>query len=697
MRHLQPDDNELLAYYIPDEEIDARMAQPPGRPLWASVTLPDDFNQDVQQSLDQMHKQINALKTATLAKGIALRLELLVEQFELRPFERDVILLCLAPELDLGYLRLYAYLQDDVNQKYPTIDLMLNLLCPDVETKIACQSMLASTAPLLQHQILHIAPPTGMQSAPALAHLLKLDDRIRRYLLDDDTPDEQLQPYIQLNHEPAAWLDLFLPASLPKRLQQLASRTGPQLFYFQGTYGMGRLKTAVSLATSLNQQLMIVNCQRLQAAPPEQFTSLTQRIVREAGLQAALVYWQNFDVFLQDDNQVQRDIVLAAIARQPSLTILSGKKQWLPGENLIAIPFFYIPFVLPTATERQHLWQQNLNGQGTAVDLQTVASQFRLSGGQIRDAATTAQSLARWRDPKRGKVQTADLFKASRLHSNQKLSTLAQQIRPHYIWTDIILPENQLAQLRQLVDQVKYQARVFEEWGFATKLALGRGVNALFTGQPGTGKTMAADILAGELELDLYKIDLSSVVSKYIGETEKNLARIFAEAETSNAVLFFDEADALFGKRTEVKDSHDRYANLEISYLLQKMDEYEGVVILATNLRENLDDAFVRRIRFIVEFPLPTAADRLHIWQGVWPDQAPLAADIDLPLLAEQLDVAGGIIRNIALAAAFLAAAASGRNGEIASTITMTHLLKATDDEYRKMGRFLPHSLQAKV
>jgi len=305
--------------------------------------------------------------------------------------------------------------------------------------------------------------------------------------------------------------------------------------------------------------------------------------------------------------------------------------------------------------------------------------------------------LAHWRDPENRVVQTADLLKASRLHSNQTLNRLAQQIRPHYRWTDIILPNNQLGQLRRLIDQVKYQGVVFEEWGFANKLTLGRGVHALFTGQPGTGKTMAAEILAGELELDLYKIDLSSVVSKYIGETEKNLARIFAEADTSNAVLFFDEADALFGKRTEVKDSHDRYANLEISYLLQKMDEYQGVVILATNLRENLDSAFVRRIRFIIEFPLPDAAQRLQIWQGIWPSQAPLSPEVNLSFLADQLDVPGGVIRNIALAAAFLAAAGKHDNSGPPPVLSMKHLIAATEDEYRKLGRFLPQIFRTRV
>jgi SpoVK/Ycf46/Vps4 family AAA+-type ATPase len=317
-----------------------------------------------------------------------------------------------------------------------------------------------------------------------------------------------------------------------------------------------------------------------------------------------------------------------------------------------------------------------------AADTPALATKFRFSPGQIRNAVNTARNLARWRNPEAPEVETGDLYAASRLHSNRKLVELAQKIEPHYTWDDIVLPDDRLEQLREICDQVKHRGQVLNEWGFHEKLAMGKGTNALFAGPPGTGKTMAADIIAHDLGLDLYKIDLSTVVSKFIGETEKNLSRIFDEAETSNAILFFDEADALFGKRTEVRDSHDRYANLEISYLLQKMEEYEGVVILATNLHKNIDDAFTRRMHFIIEFPFPDAPDRRRIWEQIWPADTPRDLNLDLDFMAEQIVVAGGNIRNIALAAAFLAAA----NG---STVTMPHLIKATQREYNKIGKLL--------
>ena len=295
-------------------------------------------------------------------------------------------------------------------------------------------------------------------------------------------------------------------------------------------------------------------------------------------------------------------------------------------------------------------------------------------------AAATARNLARLRDSKSPLVTMDDLYSASRLHSNRKLATLAQKIEPRYTWDDIVLPPGRLQQLREICSQVKYRSLVYGEWGFDEKLSMGKGLNALFAGPSGTGKTMSAEIIANELGLDLYKIDLSGVVSKYIGETEKNLSRIFAEAETSNAILFFDEADALFGKRSEVRDAHDRYANIEISYLLQRMEEYEGVVVLATNLRKNMDDAFVRRMHSTVEFPFPSQKDRRRIWDQIWPDSTPRTPDLDLDFMARRFELAGGNIRNIAPTAAFLAADDGG-------VVTMAHLLRATQREYQKMGK----------
>jgi SpoVK/Ycf46/Vps4 family AAA+-type ATPase len=257
---------------------------------------------------------------------------------------------------------------------------------------------------------------------------------------------------------------------------------------------------------------------------------------------------------------------------------------------------------------------------------------------------------------------------------------LARKLSQRYTWDDLVLPDDQVTRLRELVQMVRGRAQVLDAWGLGEKLASSYGITALFAGSPGTGKTMAAEVLARDLGLDVYKIDLSGLVSKYIGETEKNLERVFSEAESSNAILFFDEADAVFGKRSEVKDAHDRYANIETSYLLQRMEAYDGVTILATNLRSNLDEAFTRRLDVIVDFPFPDAAQRANIWKALFPSGAPRGEDVDLELMARRFKVAGGSIRNILVAAAYLAAAND-------SSLDMSHLLHATRREMQKLGR----------
>jgi SpoVK/Ycf46/Vps4 family AAA+-type ATPase len=338
----------------------------------------------------------------------------------------------------------------------------------------------------------------------------------------------------------------------------------------------------------------------------------------------------------------------------------------------------------PEAAQRLRMWQRALAPVAAepGIDVASVASRFKLTFGQIEDAASTARHLVRLRGQGAQAVATADLYEACRIHSNRRLGSLARKIVPRYRWSDIVLPADRIAQLREICNHMKYRDRVYGDWGFGRKLAMGKGLTVLFAGPSGTGKTMAADVIAGELGLDLYKIDLSSVISKYIGETEKNLSRIFDEAETSNAILFFDEADALFGKRSEVKDSHDRYANIEVGYLLQRMEEYEGVAILATNLRKNMDEAFVRRLHFTLDLPFPDETHRHRIWQGIWPSDVPRDRDIDLLALAQRFEMTGGNIRNVALAAAFLAA----DEGEV---VRMKHVMHATQREYQKTGKLL--------
>jgi SpoVK/Ycf46/Vps4 family AAA+-type ATPase len=329
------------------------------------------------------------------------------------------------------------------------------------------------------------------------------------------------------------------------------------------------------------------------------------------------------------------------------------------------------------------LWNSVLSSTH-GIDIPALAVRFKFTPGQIRNAAATARNLAYRRQPQAPSISDCDLLEACRVHSNSKLAALATHLIPRYTFDDIVLPSDKLCQLKEICKAVENRSKVHEEWGFGAKSSRGKAIGLLFSGPSGTGKTMAAEILAKELELDLYKIDLSTVVSKYIGETEKNLSRIFSEAETSNSILFFDEADALFGKRSEVRDAHDRYANIEINYLLQRIEEFDGVVVLASNLRRNMDEAFVRRFYATIEFPFPSANDRRRIWHNIWPQHAPCKG-LDLDFMAHRFELTGGNIRNIALTAAFLGA-------EDGDCVRMKHLIRATWKEFQKMGKVITES-----
>ena len=687
-RHVHVVDSEFQGLCISEQEIDALLAQPLGMPRWATTSGPLSMA-EVRPELDYLAGEIARRKAESTRQGVALRLEELARLFHLTPFDVDTLLICLAPELDLRYERLYAYLQDDVTRKRPTVDLVLNLLCASFQDKLAARDSFSLESPLFKYYLIYLFDDTSHQNPPLLSKCLRVDERVVNYLFGSDEIDIRLQTCAMLNVPKSGLDDLFLPADVKHRLALLAEKKEVKdnglIFYFQGTYGVGKQTTAEALCRELGIGLLAIDGEGLLNAQALDFKKNLRLAAREALLQGAALYFKGFDVLLADDKPASLEAFVLTLEDRQGLTFLAGNTTWEPMDALNNTDFVRIEFSSPTYAERMHLWRRSLDDNATFasdVNLKDIAGKFRFSGGQIEDAAATARNLACWRDPENRLVTMTDLYSACRLQSNRKLVTLAQKITPHYKWDDIVLPSDRLEQLKEICNYVKYRSLVYDEWGFDSKLSMGKGLNALFAGPSGTGKTMAAEIMAGELALDLYKIDLSSVVSKYIGETEKNLARIFAEAETSNSILFFDEADALFGRRSEVRDSHDRYANIEISYLLQKMEEYVGVVILATNFRRNMDDAFVRRMHFAIEFPFPNENDRRRIWKRIWPDDMPRTPELDLDFMAGRFEVAGGNIRNIALAAAFMAA----DDGRVVNT---SHLIRATQREYQKMGKVM--------
>jgi hypothetical protein len=610
------------------------------------------------------------------------RLAALARDHGLSGFDLEVVGLALAPEIELVYERLYAFLQDDVSRRRPSVDLALNLLCPSAEAKVARREHFASDAPLIRHELVELVADPASPSPPLLGRFVKLDDAVVRFLLGEGGLDPRVR------HDCA----LLEPGAMPAGGPTVDARVGglapmvatahatgrPLRLYFSGPPDGAKRQAAALLAAAAGARLLVVDVDgALEAADDAAATA--RLLFREARLHDAIVYLEPAAALASADAGGRR--LMEALADHAGVAILAGASDQPPrGRGVEGI--VDVPFPIPGHDERQACWERSASTQGIALapeDVDRLAGRFRLTPDQISDAvqAGVYGAYGRGEQPSAG-----DLFAAARSRSDADLAGVARKIEPTHDWSQIALPEDTLRQLRELCQQVVERHQVLDRWGFARRLSLGKGVNALFAGPSGTGKTMAADIIARELGLDLYKVDLSGVVSKYIGETEKNLARIFAAAENANAILFFDEADALFGKRSEVRDSHDRYANIEIAYLLQQMEQYEGVAILATNLRQNMDEAFVRRLQFVVEFPFPDAEQRARIWELQFPDEADRDPGIDYDRLAGQFRVTGGSIKNIVLSAAFLAATER-------APIGTGHLIQATRREYDKLGKVL--------
>ncbi|MFO7996568.1 MAG: ATP-binding protein [Dehalococcoidia bacterium] len=684
-------DDKFRGLYVSEQEIDT-IASISCLHQRNSFARQDNSNlAPLTQALNQLEADVAARKQESLRSGLLLRLHELESSFCLSVLDVDVLLLCVLPELDLRYQRLYAYLQDDVTKKSPSVDLVLRLFSKSFEDTLRARQAFSPDAPLIKYHLLHLHDESMPRAAPLLARSLQVDERITNYLLGTDQVDARLLPFAYLVNPELKLRDMILGDETKSHVDRLLTRFRDKgvICHLRGTYGVGKRATAEALCSQLGLPMLIVDANKVVSADIP-FGLLVRLIFREGRLQNAALYFNGCDSLLGDEKEIRPgyDSIIAELESYPQWVFLSGENDWEPKGSLHDKPFVDIELPIPSYRERMQLWEGQWIGESTLaadVRLSDLAGKFRLSGGQIRDVASAARSLAQWRDPEHELITAQDVYAACRKQFRGTLGTLAHKIQPKYSWDDIILPRDQMEQLHEICAYIEYYHTVYGDWGFGGKLSTGKGLNVLFAGPSGTGKTMAAEIMANELGLDLYKIDLSAIVSKYIGETEKNLDRIFREAQTSNAILFFDEADALFGKRSEVRDSHDRYANIETAYLLQKVDEYEGMVILATNLRKNMDEAFARRMHFAVEFPFPEETDRYRIWQSVFPAEAPLADTIDLRFLARQFKITGGNIRNVALSAAFLAA----QNG---GCITMENLIRATKREYQKLGKLCTES-----
>ena len=592
-------------------------------------------------------------------------LDTLAEAFELSAFGTEVLLLCAAVELENDFGSLCARAHGDSQRPWPTFGLALAVLPEPSWTA------LLPMAPLRAWHLVELAEP-----APRLltTTALRIDESILHYLLGLPHAEERLAAL--LSPVPAS---PSLPAShqeLARRMAAVWSGEGREeretVLELCGDELDGKRAAATEACRLLEMNLTAVSALALPTAPAE--LELIMRLCEREALLSNTVLLLDADDLDGGGDSLREHAVRTFVERLRCLLIVSTRRRRLSHRRRVMA----FDAARPTLAEQRVLWAGLVRRRGRRVEeeISRLAMHFDMPAFAIHTAwqgalAQHGEKLA----AAAPEELAATLWDTCRRQARSRLEHLAQRLKPNPGWDDLVLPSAQRRVLELIVAQVRHRARVYGEWGFEQKGERGLGIAVLFAGASGTGKTMAAEVLAHRLELDLYRVDLSAVVSKFIGETEKNLRQIFDGAEESGSILLFDEADAIFGKRTEVKDSHDRHANVEVGYLLQRLEAYRGLAILTTNLKESLDQAFLRRLRFIVHFPFPDAAEREQIWQRIFPSEMPMQG-LDFRLLS-RLNVSGGNIRGIALQAAFMAAEAD-------EPVTMRLLEKAARHEFAR-------------
>ena len=654
-----------LQQLIPARKEDKYSQQPPesesghswfrrkhSKPQPAARQLPPPADSELEQAAQAIEKAEKNEPPPALI--------ILAQRLGLSRFEQQLLALCAAMELDTRIPALCAQAQDDPARSYPTFALAFSLFDdPD-------WNAISPHAPLRHWRLLEIHQP-GTQ--PLTQAALGIDERILNYLKGLNYVDDRLTPLL----DPLAVH--ATEENLPPSQQQVVVDILEHLKRSNGQRRapvielLGRDTTSKRLvaeraaaAAGLNLHAMELDSLPAQTGEFETFTRLWQR---ESLLMPLALYIDVNSAAGSEKNRLKR------FAERSNGVLFIDVEEAGPetiGER------FSIEVNKPTPEEQEQLWTEALLDSSGNLP-QQLAEQFSFSQSEIRHLAELALNPSSETDKPLAKT----LWQECRIAARAGMEQLTQRVDVRADWDLLVLPQEQKDLLRQITDQVAQRNRVYETWGFRQRMNRGLGISALFAGESGTGKTMAAEVIANALKLDLYRIDLSAVVSKYIGETEKNLRRLFDNAEDSGAILFFDEADSLFGRRSEVKDSHDRYANIEINYLLQRMENYQGLAILATNLKSALDKAFVRRLRFIVDFPFPGFEERKQIWSKVFTPDTPLDENVDFNRLA-RLNLTGGNIHNVALNAAFLAARQN-------TAVTMDLILSAARTEFKKLER----------
>jgi AAA+ superfamily predicted ATPase len=600
------------------------------------------------------------------------------------PVERDLVLLCLLPELDVRYRRIFGYLQDDASRANPSIEILSQIVLRKAGSIEAVHDLLLPSRPLLRNRVLLSGGQEGRSS-----RYLRVDDRILSFLLGSDDPDERLKDVVRALAPRDSWESIFASDELVDQLREFADATRGKAAQavLHGPYGSGKLKAASAIAAHQNRRLVTFDAEA--ALIRQRWDECVALAFREAQLLDAAIYIHRVEcLFDQDQPQHYWDCLLEAMESFDGLSLIGATALTGSSRGRRSANYPRFDFSVPNLDLRIRIWRATLANESLAVNpdaiVPTLAAAFQITAGQIRDAVTSARASARARSSSSPRILVEDLYAACRRQAGRRLVDFARRVEPTRGLTldDVILSTANKTQVRELLDRIRLRSRVEKELNFHHKLALDRGLVVLLAGAPGTGKTLTAELVANQQGVDLYKVDVSATVSKWVGVTEQNLSRIFAEAEDSDALLFFDECESLFGQRGEIaSEASGRWANLQVNYLLSRIEEYSGVVILATNLRKNIDEAFIRRIHVIIDYSTPDAAMRLQIWKRTLPSVANGISDQDLENVAARFALTGGNIRNATIDAAFRALSADREK------IAIRDLVDSIGREYQKVGK----------
>jgi AAA+ superfamily predicted ATPase len=606
-------------------------------------------------------------------------LERLICTLGLSSIEADIVALLFSLEMNTEFQSRFAE-RTDTSKGEVTTQVLRRLLGHTPAMALDLQEALASNGKLIRNGVILARPANTTEAGVPSRNHLFLSERTTAFLLGSTAPDPALFRYIEnLNETETEGSAIPLATEEIESLGRFLFVKGARrVAYVFGPEGAGHESAISAIAHAAGCKVLLLNTRRLLQQSIEVAERIIDGVARETRLLESALLIPDVELLLEPGHEMTREALLNS---KNGIGVI-----FLAGSEPIDLKTFssrghavQIELRAPEEKSRLVIWQRELAGRlksDAGITPEELAQRYRFTPGQIETAANFATMEAIRRGAEDSLVRD-DLITGCRLSSNRKLTELAKRIQVQFDWEDLVLSDATKDQVKGVVRSYRQQGPFFDGWGFGRRFQYGRGITALFGGASGTGKTMAASVIARELDLELYKIDLSRVISKYIGETEKNLSRLFREAETSNAILFFDEADALFGKRSEVKDAHDRHANIEIDFLLQQMEEYEGLTILATNLSQNIDEAFVRRLQFIINFAKPREAERLKIWKGMFPPEADVSPDVNFEILAANVELPGGSIKNIVFNAGM---AALDEN----QPIGMDHLVRAIRIEYLK-------------